>query len=667
MNTKQKHTSDIIIIILLVLIALIFAVSMRVIYKYAKDDCFVKIEETTSQVSDMFNYSLDQCSVQLSLFADILAANQSNPDELLNVYMKNFCETQSFSAVCIHRKDGSIESYGIHPHDEAAFPSFEKEAQKLHYISDVYSMGEKRCEQYVYIAEPIVRGGETVAILYGYIPLDTFPSFISSTAYEGKCQFYILDGDTGDFLMDEYHRFDSNKNEVPLSNAYDGSMGERETKPGYSMNEMRRNIRNGENGYHIFKSQRTGEWYYTYYMPMGINNWSMQLTIDEPSAFAAFYNIRSTAMILIIGIAILVLIICTMIYRRSRRRRKADAVELHKVEYLNAVQSALITAHNNPGFVAQALKHLASELKAEKAILLIFNNNIVNEIYYWPSLDMDKATQLIGVNFREAFPVFYDAMVSDESFFCDEEQIETRFTPMAKAIFRSLSVRNILLVPVLDNTGVLKGVLATLNMDDTVRTPDMLKLVTKDFFMAISNLESHNIIKKMGAIDYLTGVKNRNSYETEMREYAAIEAENLWCIFVDVNGLHEINNTRGHKAGDLMLCTVAHAIKEIFGEQYTYRLGGDEFVAFMPNSTHESFLKFKHRIMDELSKKNYHVSVGFSGRVPNENGVFDIENLVSEAEAIMYREKQQYYDKKDISPYRSYTAQSSGQNKNNMN
>ncbi len=259
MEKRRKHISDIIIIIAFILIALLFTLSMRLINKYAKDDCFVKIEETTSQASDMFNYTLEQSGVQLGLFADILAANQSNPDELLNVYMKNFCETQNFSAVCLHRKDGDVVSYGVHPHDEVAFPSFDKEVQKLPYISDTYSMGEQRSEQYVYIAEPVVRNDETVAILYGYISLDVFPSFVSSTAYDGKCQFYIVDGNTGEFLMDEYHRFDQDNNEVPLSNAFDGSMGDRETKPGYSMEDMHRNIRNGESGYHIFKSQRTGE------------------------------------------------------------------------------------------------------------------------------------------------------------------------------------------------------------------------------------------------------------------------------------------------------------------------------------------------------------------------------------------------------------------------
>ena len=50
---------------------------------------------------------------------------------------------------------------------------------------------------------------------------------------------------------------------------------------------------------------------------------------------------------------------------------------------------------------------------------------------------------------------------------------------------------------------------------------------------------------------------------------------------MDVNGLHELNNTKGHDAGDVMLKIVAQEMTKIFGRKDTYRIGGDEFVAFV--------------------------------------------------------------------------------------
>ena len=52
----------------------------------------------------------------------------------------------------------------------------------------------------------------------------------------------------------------------------------------------------------------------------------------------------------------------------------------------------------------------------------------------------------------------------------------------------------------------------------------------------------------------------------------------ICCIYVDVNGLHELNNTQGHAAGDKMLQTVASLMRTQFGDRHVYRIGGDEFV-----------------------------------------------------------------------------------------
>ncbi len=642
-NIKRSFIPYLVIIVCILLLGGCFAASIVIVENYAKHDCFDSIEEVTDQVSNMFVHTLSQSNYQLELFADILAANSENPDDLLRLYMENFCDTQSFAAVCLHRADDSAFSHGYHPHNEQA-ASFAEEREKVPYISDVIRAGEYRSQQFVYLATPVVRNGQTVAILYGYISLDTFPSFVSSTAYDGKGQFYIVDGNTGDFLMDEYHRYGTEDDqEIPLSNCFDGSLGDRETKPGYTAEAMNNGIRNGDSGYYIFKSQRTGQWYYTYYMPMGINNWSMQMTIDEPTAFETYYAVRDIVFVLMMSVLVLCAVIIAVLVLLARIRTKQDKKDLHRADYLNEVQSALLTAHNNPDFVSRALKLVAQELKGEKAILLTFSGHIIHNIYYWPSLDMNRAKILIGVNIREEFPTMFDALSAGESFFCDEELIETRFTPKAKALFHALAVHNIVLVPITDPAGILKGAIAVLNMNGEVRSVDMIECVTRDFFMAITNLEKHNIIKKMATVDYMTGIKNRNSFEAELASYETVKAESLWCVYVDVNGLHEMNNTKGHSAGDEMLRTVALAMKKIFGEECSYRMGGDEFIAFCTDSTHEDFMSYKYRLLDELGRKGYSVSVGFAMIGRNENNIFDVASVVAKAEAIMYQKKQECY------------------------
>ncbi len=642
------------IILLLVLITTCFTISMVIIQEYAKEDCYSNIEETTKQLSNMFNHTMRQSREQLEMFSDLLVASEINTDEQLLSYMKNFCKTQMFSGVCIHRANGSSLYHNYHPHNSGSSYSFAIEEKKAPYVSNVYSNGESRSQKYVYQAIPVKSGNETVAILYGYISLDNFPNFVSTTEYGGKCQYYIIDG-KGNFLMDEYHRVDKDLNEIPLGSI--SSIPERAVKDGYSIKTLQSDIARGESGYFIFRSNETQEWCYTYYMPIGINNWMMQITIDENIAFETYYAIRSTIVILMVVAIFLMMLIILLIMLQSFLRRKTDERNLARADYQNAVQSALINAHNNPYFVDRALEIIGKQIKAETVLLLTFNDRVVTQAQYWPSQDKSQAMALMGINIRDSFPNLFDVLVARQSIIYDSQEAGFEVSESAAAILKSLEVSNMMLAPINDNSGLLKGTIAAVNVPKEERRTELLECVSRDFFMAITNLENHNIIKKMGEIDYLTGLKNRNSFESDLPDYEVLNADNLWFIFVDANGLHELNNTKGHKAGDLMLCTVADTMKKIFGADSTYRLGGDEFVAFAADSTHEELMSRKYRLMDELNKKGYSVSAGFDGAEKNENRVFDVESLVAAAEKMMYKNKREYYEANDIKSerYRSET------------
>ncbi len=653
-KSKKNLLWNTIIFSLIVVIAVCFVGSMAVIENYAKEDCLEHIEESTVQMTDMFKHTMNQSRTQLTMFADILASNiGGNTPELLAAYMKNFCSTQNFAAVCIHRMDGTSVSHGVHPHDMVSILSFDAELKKLPYVSGILSMGEKPSEKYIYDAVAVNNSsGETVAVLYGYISLDTLPSFISSAAYDGSGRFCIVDGDSGDVLMNEYEPLTDSQNEPLLGNIFDDDKSYREIKDGYSLRAMNDDIGAGRAGYFVFKPQNENSWYYTYYMPIGINNWSMQMTIDENTAFASYAGVSDTVLSLMVCVILFIVSLILILLIQSAKARRKDEMNLHKADYINSVQSALISAHNNPDFVDKALRIVGEEMWAETVLLLTFSDKTVSGAQYWPSKDKTQAMAMIGINIRDAFPAIFDALSSGNSVCYDASPEDAALSESAAELLQSFDVANMILVPINDNTGVLKGAIVAVNVPADKYTPEMLEYVTRDFFMAMTNLENHNIIKRMGAIDYLTGLKNRNSYESELSNYEVSAAENLWCIFVDANGLHELNNKMGHKAGDLMLCTVADTLRKIYGANHTYRLGGDEFLAFRTDSTHEELMASKYRLLDELSRKGYSVSVGFECVCKNENNVFDVERCVSAAETIMYRDKRKYYEINNISEER---------------
>ena len=149
-------------------------------------------------------------------------------------------------------------------------------------------------------------------------------------------------------------------------------------------------------------------------------------------------------------------------------------------------------------------------------------------------------------------------------------------------------------------------------------------------------------ISRMSETDLLTGAKNRNCFERRRSRYADSCRENMCCVFMDANGLHELNDAKGHEAGDAMLQTVAAAMIDNFGAENTYRIGGDEFVALCVDTPAQEIRDRIRAMIRTVTEKGCSVSVGASGL---DKGELDVKELVKLAEKYMYQEKREYYER----------------------
>lgn len=159
----------------------------------------------------------------------------------------------------------------------------------------------------------------------------------------------------------------------------------------------------------------------------------------------------------------------------------------------------------------------------------------------------------------------------------------------------------------------------------------------------VTKLVSLNIQSRIDATyysstDIMTGIFNRFSFSSKLKEYEENCPDGLICIYADADGLHDLNNQFGHEAGDNMIKTAAAQMVSAFGEQ-TYRLGGDEFLSFVENGNENSVLEGIANIRALMSANGYHMSIGYACYEANEA----IDNLVRRAEADMYAVKREYY------------------------
>jgi len=98
---------------------------------------------------------------------------------------------------------------------------------------------------------------------------------------------------------------------------------------------------------------------------------------------------------------------------------------------------------------------------------------------------------------------------------------------------------------------------------------------------------SETYIRHMAHHDELTGLPNR----TLLQERAALAIDavrqtgkRMAVLLLDLDRFKQINDSLGHHAGDVVLCTVAARLKHVVRASDTVaRMGGDEFVILLPN------------------------------------------------------------------------------------
>ena len=158
--------------------------------------------------------------------------------------------------------------------------------------------------------------------------------------------------------------------------------------------------------------------------------------------------------------------------------------------------------------------------------------------------------------------------------------------------------------------------------------------------ITVENFVIKDRMTHLASFDQLTRLQNRNAYELSLPGYPARAAASLSCVYLDANGLHELNNQKGHDAGDRMLKTVANALSGQFGSGDCFRVGGDEFIAFAPDVSPAELERKTAALRRTMEKSGYHASLGVSTR--SVDGL-DMYTLVKAAEKAMYQDKSEFY------------------------
>jgi len=149
--------------------------------------------------------------------------------------------------------------------------------------------------------------------------------------------------------------------------------------------------------------------------------------------------------------------------------------------------------------------------------------------------------------------------------------------------------------------------------------------------------------------DEMTGLYNRRYYEDKLEEIQNNnELEKVTIVVFDVNGLKQVNDSKGHDVGDELIKGASSVLDMVFGKLgFCCRIGGDEFVAIALDESQkpEEIGKMIEGAILKWNEEKHPVTLSISYGIvkgsdyPGEPA----EYLVKKADRKMYEFKRNYY------------------------
>jgi diguanylate cyclase (GGDEF)-like protein/PAS domain S-box-containing protein len=149
--------------------------------------------------------------------------------------------------------------------------------------------------------------------------------------------------------------------------------------------------------------------------------------------------------------------------------------------------------------------------------------------------------------------------------------------------------------------------------------------------------------------DVLTGLPNRSLLQDRLGQavaYATRSGHPVWVMLIDLDRFKYVNDSMGHKAGDVLLMTVAARLRSSLRDTDTVaRLSGDEFVVILSQHEDQPLSgDIVQRVMDSVAQpvmlgpKEFFVTCSIGVAAYPSDGTA-AESLIEHADIAMYRAK----------------------------
>ena len=299
------------------------------------------------------------------------------------------------------------------------------------------------------------------------------------------------------------------------------------------------------------------------------------------------------------------------------------------------------------------LTQIGEFLVSDRAYVFEIKDELMNNTHEWTapgiSPQLEKLQQLDLSLISDWLPFFQknDCIIID-----DVEQLQ-KTNPAAYATLHAQEITSLIAAPIfLDNK--LAGYIGIDNYDSEKIKNSSYLLLSMSIFLsyAIRHRNHVDMLHRLSYHDLLTNALNRNAFMDVLSQFRPGQYASAGIIYIDINGMKEINDFYGHHQGDKILITTVAKVFNLFKPDELFRIGGDEFVIITYDLTETDFYeKFNllRNIFCEKTNLPFSIATG-SCWVKSPS---DLNSLLQQADSAMYTDKKKfYYGKEKTSRYR---------------
>ena len=333
------------------------------------------------------------------------------------------------------------------------------------------------------------------------------------------------------------------------------------------------------------------------------------------------------------------------------REVESDKKNLETMLSITTAMSATLEPHKVLHTIVSEVAAMTGAARCSIVLVVQGHNGYVIASHEDPKLrelkiDLDKYPEILRA-FESKMPVALNDMVNDPL-----------MVPV-KGHLKGLEEMSALILPIAFNDEVVGTLLLRARRREvgfTKKEVDVCRIVANSAFHAIRNarlfdrlLKERDTLQEIAITDQLTGLYNHNFFYARLEEEfdRAVRYETaLAVIMIDIDDFKKINDTYGHRVGDVVLRGIAEMIKKgVRKTDVVARYGGEEFAVILPHTALDGAMYEGERLREMvgshtyagLVKDNITISVGVAAYP--QNNVMNSGDLVNLADDALYKAK----------------------------